>query len=83
VRLSRWEKLGLAVLAGKLRALPTEAHSRVRGSLQHFSPETVLQWHRELVRRKWLFRRRRAHGRPLLTHELEALILRLARENPA
>ena len=51
------------------------------GSLPLFSPETVLRWHRELVRRKWTFRRRRAPGRPPIPAELEALVLRLAREN--
>jgi transposase InsO family protein len=83
VRPTRWEKLGLAVLAGKVRSLPADARSRVWGSLQLFSPETVLRWHRELVRRTWTFRRRRAAGRPPIAPELEQLILRLARENPA
>jgi transposase InsO family protein len=83
VRPTRWERLGLAVLAGKLRSLPVEARSCVRGSLQLFSPQTVLRWHRELVRRKWTFRPHRPVGRPPLAAELEALIGRLARENPA
>ena len=81
-RLSRWEKLGLAVLVSKLRSLPTATRSRVRESLQLFTPATVLRWHRELVRRKWTFRRQRAPGRPPISAELEQLILRLARENP-
>jgi hypothetical protein len=83
VRPTRWERLGLAVLASKLRHLPAEARSRVRGSLQLVSPATALRWHRELARRKWTFRRRRAPGRPPIQAELEALVLRLARENPA
>jgi transposase InsO family protein len=83
VRPTRWEKLGLAVLASKLRHLPTDARSRVRESLQLFTPETVLRWHRELVRRKWTFRRQRAPGRPPITAEFEQLILRLAGENPS
>ena len=56
-RLSRWEKLGLAVLVSKLRSLPTETRTRVQESLCLFTPATVLRWHRELVRRKWTFRR--------------------------
>ena len=28
------------------------------------SPRTVLRWHRELVRRKWAYRRKRRPGRP-------------------
>jgi putative transposase len=81
-RLSRWEKLGLAVLVGKLRSLPTEARARVQDSLCIFTPATVLRWHRELVRRKWTFRRQRAAGRPPISANLEQLILRLAHENP-
>jgi hypothetical protein len=45
-------------------------------------PETVLRWHRDLVRRKWTFRRPRGAGRPPIAADLEALILRLADENP-
>jgi hypothetical protein len=71
------------VLAGKLRHLPAEARTRVRGSLLLFSPATVLRWHRELTRRKWTYRRRPAPGRPPIPAELAALILRLARENQA
>ncbi len=83
VRPTRWEKLGRAVLAGKLRSLPADARSRVRGSLQLCSPQTVLRWHRDLVRRKWTFRSPRPVGRPPIPAELEVLILRLARENPS
>ncbi len=46
-------------------------------------PETVLGWHRELVRRRWAaFGRRRGVGRPRLDAGLRGLILRMARENP-
>jgi len=46
-------------------------------------PETVLGWHRDLVRRKWAaFGRRRGVGRPRLDAGLRGLILRMARENP-
>ncbi len=46
------------------------------------SPQTVLRWHRELVRRKWTYRGRRRPGRPRLARETATLILRLAKENP-
>jgi hypothetical protein len=81
-RLTCWEKLGLAVLGGKLRSLPTAARSRVRASLRLVRPATVLRWHRELVRRKWTVRQPRPAGRPPIGTDLEGLILRLARENP-
>src|SRR5487761_621964 len=47
-------------------------------------PETVLGWHRELVRRKWAaFGHRRGPGRPGLDPELQQLILRMAKDNPS
>ena len=45
------------------------------------SPQTLLRWHRELVRRKWRYDRR-SPGRPPLDPELRELVLRLGRENP-
>ena len=42
----------------------------------------MLQWHRELVRRKWTVRRRPRGGRPTIAAAVEALLLRLAAENP-
>ncbi len=44
-------------------------------------PETLLRWHRQLVRRKWT-RPHRPPGRPALDPEVWGLILRLGRENP-
>ena len=46
------------------------------------SPQTVLRWHRELVRRKWTYRRRRQPGRPRVATEVATLVLRLGKENP-
>ena len=79
-RLARWERLTLAVLVAKLvRRVP--GRGELRRSLVLFQPETVLKWHRDLVRRKWTFTRSPAAGRPPLVAELEALVLRLAAEN--
>jgi len=41
----------------------------------------LLKWHRELVRRKWTYRRKGKPGRPRIDAELEALVLRLKRDN--
>jgi hypothetical protein len=45
------------------------------------SPQTLLRWHRELVRRKWTYKRKDRGGRPPLDPAICELILRLGREN--
>src|SRR3989475_1877430 len=46
-------------------------------------PETVLGWHRALVRRKWAaYGVRPRRGRPQISTECRQLIVRMARENP-
>jgi putative transposase len=44
-------------------------------------PDTLLGWHRQLVRRRWTYAGRRP-GRPGLSEQVGELVLRLARENP-
>jgi transposase InsO family protein len=47
-------------------------------------PETILKWHRRLVAQKFDGSRfRKRHGRPPTKADLEDLVVRLARENPA
>lgn len=65
------------LLAAASRLLPRE-----RWKVFLVTPRTLLRWHRELVRCKWTFRRRRRPGRPGLPHETVELIVRIARENP-
>jgi putative transposase len=81
-RLAWWEKLSLVMLAGKLVQRATHSCARLSQSLLLVTPETVLRWHRDLVRRKWTFRHQSAAGRPRIAAGLEALIVRLAKENP-
>src|SRR5688572_23757430 len=56
-RLARWEKLTLVVLARKLMRLTPSARSRLGQLVLIFKPDTLLTWHRELVRRKWTFKK--------------------------
>jgi putative transposase len=53
-----------------------------RTSRQSFfvRPDTLLGWHRQLVRKRWTYAGRRP-GRPAIPGDVAALVLRLAREN--
>jgi transposase len=47
------------------------------------TPDTILRWHRDIVRRRWTARSMRGKtGRPATRRNIQALVLRLARENP-
>src|SRR4030065_1509657 len=72
----------LAILTAKLKAVTRWSTGQLRSILRIVQQETVLGWHRDLVRRKWSYAHRNKGGRPKMDRELEGLILRLARENP-
>jgi len=82
VRPSRVEKLLLALGAMQLKDRARSGQQGLKNSLILFKPATVLKWPRELVKRKWTFRRQTKVGRPRIAVELELLIIRLAKENP-
>jgi putative transposase len=65
------------LLAAASRVLP-----RDRWVAFLVTPATLLRWHRDLVRRKWTYRRIGCPGRPPIDPEVRAFIFRLARENP-
>ena len=65
-----------ALVAALARLVPRE-----RWAAFLVTPETILRWHRALVRRHWTYPHRRP-GRPPLPEETVELIVRLARENP-
>ena len=44
------------------------------------TPDTILKWHRQLIRAKWTFEAKRV-GRPGLMKEIRELIVRFAKEN--
>jgi putative transposase len=81
-RIAWWEKLTLVVLARRLTELTSNARVRLSQVILLFKPDTLLKWHRELVRRKWTFKQQAPLGRPSISPELEVVLLRLARENP-
>ena len=65
-----------ALIAALARMVPRE-----RWAAFLVTPETILRWHRALVRRHWTYPHR-GPGRPALPEETVDLIVRLARENP-
>jgi len=64
-----------ALLAGLSRLIP-------RTKLTRFfvQPDTLIRWHRELVRRKWTYPK--PSGRPRIPVGTVQVVVRLARENP-
>ena len=71
----------MAVLTARLKLVTRRPASRLRGVIRIVQPETVLKWHRELVRRKWLQKQRQTGRRPHISQELEDLIVQMAQEN--
>jgi putative transposase len=82
VKSNRTEQMMLALLTAKLKAVTRWSTGQLRSILRIVQPETVLGWHRDLVRRKWSYTHRNKGGRPKMAQELGLLVLRLARENP-
>jgi putative transposase len=64
------------LLAAASRVLPRE-----RWASFLVTPQTLLRWHRTLVRRKWTYGKERTPGRPPIDPQVAELILRMAREN--
>ena len=75
-RLTWLDRAWLALLAG---TLPIE---RLAATRLIVTPGTILQWHRDIVRRRWARRSRRGRsGRPPVRRKVRSVVLRLAREN--
>lgn len=66
-----------ALLAAASRVLP-----RQRWASFLVTPQTLLRWHRTLVRRKWTYGKDHTPGRPPIDPQTTELILRMARDNP-
>ena len=48
----RWQKVPLAVLAVRLKEKTNKTQESLEDSIRLFKPDTLLRWHRDLVRRK-------------------------------
>jgi putative transposase len=64
-----------AILATLSRLLP-----RARWSVFLVQTETLLRWHRRMVRRRWTYSTT-SNGRPRIPQKVQQLVVRLAREN--
>ena len=58
-----------------------EIEPRARWSEFLVKPETLLGWHRRMVRRRWTYPTP-SSGRPPVPNQVQQLIVRLARDNP-
>src|ERR1022692_2819041 len=68
-----------ALLAALPGVIPKARRHRLRLLV---TPDTILRWHRDIVRRRWATRSMRGRtGRPAIRRNIRALVLRLAREN--
>jgi putative transposase len=75
----QWSPADRMILAALRERIPRTAWAALL-----VRPETVLGWHRDLVRRKWAaYGRRPRRGRPPLAEDCRELIIRMARENPS
>lgn len=80
--LAHFERLLFAALVAQLKQAGQPVLEQLSNFLLLFQPDTVLRWHRDLVRKKWTYSSARNRGgRPRTDAEVEALILRLVREN--
>jgi transposase InsO family protein len=69
-----------ALLAVLLEVIPNGRRAGLRLIVR---PETVLRWHRDIVRRRWVRKsQRKRPGRPRTHRNVRGPVLRLARENP-
>jgi transposase len=70
----------LAVIALLHTLIPKARRVRLRLIV---TPDTVLRWHRGLLRQRWARKSVPKNGRPRTHRNIKALVLRLAKENPA
>jgi putative transposase len=78
---TRFTAADRALLAALLHRLPRQTLGRLRLLV---CPDTILRWHRELLRRHHAaVSRPKRPGRPRTIRSIRVLVLRLAKENPS
>lgn len=73
-KLRPWDRVFMAASAQFLS--PERRHGLL------VTPQTLLRWHRDLVRRRWTYPHTSTTGRPPIPQATRDLVLRVARENP-
>lgn len=81
LQVSRIERLTLAVAATKLKSVTNRTIVQLDEIIRIFKPETVIGWHRALVKRKWTYQHKSKRGCPRTDKQIERLITQLALEN--
>jgi putative transposase len=81
-QIPHWQKVPLAALAARMKDKASNAPEALTESIRLFKPDTLIGWHRELVRHKWMFKPGRKPGRPPIDRELEGWVRQVARDNP-
>lgn len=74
-RLNRAEKLALLLACARMK------QTQLLDCLMIVNIATTIDWHRQIVRRRWTFQPQRGPGRPTADPQAEHLVLRSAREN--
>jgi putative transposase len=76
----RFSAADRALLAALLHRLPRQVLHRLRLLVR---PDTILRWHRDLLRRRHArMSRPKRPGRPRTIRSIRVLVLRMAKENP-
>jgi putative transposase len=79
-RPSRLDKMILAALTQQLKLITACSIQQLRSTIQIVKPETVIRWHRQLVKHKWTYPAP-GGGRPRKDPEIERLVCQLATDN--
>ena len=81
-RLGRWEKFILVSLWEQIHSRYQIQKVGLHQISMLFKPDTLLRWHRDLVKKKWTFdTTAKRRGRPSVSLEIEQLVVKFANEN--